>query len=97
VRPDGSELRWKQIGVLDTMDDPVLPFYVQWESPQTEHPSARGGAVSIAGLVMSGDPETLSSLPEPLGDLVHIQWVDEEIPGITTVLFDTPHGRVSID
>jgi hypothetical protein len=79
------------------MDDPVLPFYVQWESPQAEHPSVRGGAVSIAGLVMSGDPETLSSLPEPLGDLVHIQWVDEEIPGITTVLFDTPHGRVSID
>jgi hypothetical protein len=97
VRPDGSELRWKQIGVLDTMDDPVLPFYVQWESPQAEHPSVRGGAVSIAGLVMSGDPESLSSLPEPLGDLVHIQWVDEEIPGITTVLFDTPHGRVSID
>jgi hypothetical protein len=46
---------------------------------------------------MSGDPESLSSLPEPLGDLVHIQWVDEEFPGITTILFDTPHGRVSID
>ena len=39
-RPDGVELRWRQIGVNGLQADPQLPFFVQWESPETEHPSA---------------------------------------------------------
>src|SRR3954465_1998444 len=32
-RPDGTELRWKQIGVHGLIADPQLPFFVQWDTP----------------------------------------------------------------
>ncbi len=32
VRPDGYDLRWQQIGVLDTMADAQLPFFVHWDA-----------------------------------------------------------------
>ena len=38
-RPDGHELRWKQIGVKGLQSDPQLPFFVQWESYAADHPS----------------------------------------------------------
>src|SRR3954467_9620099 len=38
-RPDGIELRWKQVGVKGLQSDPQLPFFVQWGSPSTMHPS----------------------------------------------------------
>src|SRR5699024_11243731 len=37
-RPDGIELRWKQIGVKGLQADPQLPFFVQWESDWAFHP-----------------------------------------------------------
>ena len=41
-RPDGHELRWRQIGVKGLQSDPQLPFFVQWEGDGSDHPS--GGA-----------------------------------------------------
>ena len=38
-RPDGHDLQWHQVGVKDLMEDPQLPFFIQWESPAAEHPS----------------------------------------------------------
>lgn len=97
IRPDGSELRWRQIGVLDTMDDPVVPFFVHWDSPEVEHPSSHGGRASIASIVLAGDPSSLGSLPGPVDDLIDLVWIDDDLPGITAVWFDTPRGRVCID
>lgn len=90
-------MRWRQIGVLDTMDDPVLPFFVAWESPASDHPSAGGSSVALASLEMCGDPASVSALPGVTEDLVAIQWVDDDTPGITAIWFDTAHGRVRID
>ena len=41
-RPDGVELRWRQVGVKGLQSDPQLPFFVQWESPAAQPPSAGG-------------------------------------------------------
>src|SRR4051795_1109833 len=30
-RPDGVELRWRQLGVAGMQADPQLPFFVQWQ------------------------------------------------------------------
>ena len=38
-RPDGVELRWRQLGVKGLQSDPQLPFFVQWESAREQHPS----------------------------------------------------------
>src|SRR3954464_15550385 len=43
-RPDGHELLWKQLGVKGLQADPQLPFFVQWEGDQADHPSAGASA-----------------------------------------------------
>lgn len=97
IRPDGSELRWKQIGVLDVMDDPQLPFFVEWESLDL-HPGNPRGDVSLTGIEINGDAERLSSWLAADGDVIrHISWVQDDEPGIVACTFDTPRGPVRID
>ena len=38
-RPDGVELRWRQLGIRGLMSDPQLPYYVEWED-EPSHPRA---------------------------------------------------------
>lgn len=101
IRPDGVELQWKQLGVLDVIEDPSLPFFVEWASAPSEHPSSGAGPVSIARIEMSGDAEAIASyLGEPADhplDDVEVTWVDGEERGIVAVWFNTPHGAVRID
>ena len=56
-RPDGVELRWRQLGIKGLMSDPQLPYYVQWED-ESLHPSVGAStSVTIEGLQIAGDPE----------------------------------------
>lgn len=105
VRPDGYDLRWRQIGVLDTMADSQLPFFVTWESDAAEHPSAGGRDVRIAELEIAGSPERISAwLGEPAHhplDDVAVEWLGEAEAGTGTglvaVTFETPRGPIRID
>ena len=104
VRPDGQELTWRQIGVLDLIDDPQLPFFIAWDSPADMHPSTPGGACRVERIEICGEPETVSewlggqldTIPED----IEITWrppsPDDET-GIVAVWFATPHGSVRID
>ncbi len=101
IRPDGVELCWKQLGVLDTMADPQLPFFVSWECNSSEHPSAGGSAgIGIERIEIGGAPETvngwagISVSPENAS----IDWIDSaDEEGLIAVWFTTPHGSVRID
>ena len=100
IRPDGTDLCWRQIGVLEVIVDPQLPFFVQWSGPATDHPSA-GGTIAIDRIEMSGDPDAIS---EWLGtdhdvplDGITVDWVEDEEPGLVAIWFSTPHGAVRID
>jgi len=56
-RPDGVELRWRQLGVKGLISDPALPFYVQWED-MSVHPSVgTKTTATISGLQIAGEPE----------------------------------------
>ncbi len=101
-RPDGVELRWRQIGVSGLQADPQLPFFVQWESPDSQHPSAGAtGAVRLESLEIAGDPHRVSSwlghpVERPL-EGVDVRWVAPHgTPGLVAVQFLTPHGAVRI-
>jgi hypothetical protein len=101
IRPDGFELNWKQIGVLEVMEDAQLPFFVEWSSPADQHPSHGGGAVVLERVEMCGDPEAIS---EYLGadhevplDGIAVDWIDDADLGLNAVWFSTPHGSVRID
>ena len=101
-RPDGVELRWRQVGVKGLQSDPQLPFFIEWESPVEQHPSA--GATSdvvLSAIEIAGDPHRVSewlgdSVEEPLVDL-DVQWVAPHgTPGIVAAQFNTPNGAVRI-
>jgi hypothetical protein len=101
-RPDGKELSWKQIGVNGLISDPQLPFFIQWLSPEGDHPSSGGtGEFSLACLEIAGDPRRVSewlgeSVEAPLED-VKVEWVAPHgTPGIIAAQFQTPNGLVRI-
>ncbi len=104
-RPDGYELRWKQIGVLDTASDPQLPWFIHWESEKSEHPAARGGTVNLELLDIAGER---SRVVEFLGDHatrslddLKVRWLPVEDndgeTGIVAAHFTTARGVVVID
>jgi hypothetical protein len=101
-RPDGTELRWRQIGVNGLISDPQLPFFIQWESPAELHPSAGGDdTFSLACLEIAGDPQRVSewlgyTVEAPLED-IKVEWVAPHgTPGILAVQVQTPTGLVRL-
>ena len=56
-RPDGVELRWRQLGVKGLQADPQLPFFIEWEQG-VPHPSDDANTeVTIDSLQIAGDPD----------------------------------------
>jgi len=101
-RPDGVELRWRQIGVIGLQSDPQLPYFVKWQCTPELHPSAGGsGDVRLRALEIAGDPNRVSdwlgnSVEGPLLD-VDVEWVAPHgTPGVVAVQFETPNGPVRI-
>jgi len=100
-RPDGVELRWRQLGVTGLQSDPQLPFFVQWEKG-VEHPSdGASGNLHLDCLEIAGDPGRVSdwlghSVDGPLED-VKVDWVAPHgTPGIVAAQFHTTNGVVRI-
>ncbi|MDQ1618991.1 MAG: hypothetical protein QOE19_1560 [Actinomycetota bacterium] len=99
-RPDGTDLTWKQIGVLELLDDPALPFFIEWDVAEPLHPSAQGDTgIGIEAAEICGERAAIARwLDEPLERAdFRIDWIEDEDPGLVAVHFSTPHGTVRID
>ena len=100
-RPDGVELKWRQLGVKGLMSDPQLPYYVQWED-ESVHPSAGADtSVTIEGLQIAGDPERVKEWlglpPDKTSTVIDFTFVAPHgTPGLLAVTFQTPEGLVTI-
>ncbi len=100
-KPDGNDLFWRQIGVLDTLDQASNPFFIQWKSES--HPSTeRDSNISLSSIEIYGEPKTLSSRYGLNGFFtsgdVEFNWLsDEEESGIESISFSTQNGLVRID
>ena len=58
-KPDGTTLKWKQIGVLDVLNDSKNPFFIEWIS--VNHPSKDGSPrAKISKIVMNGELKDLN-------------------------------------
>ena len=100
--PNGRVLEWLQLGVRDLQNDPQLPFFVQWLSPDGLHPSTGGvDDWSLACLEIAGDPQRVSewlgeTVEAPLED-VKVEWVAPHgTPGIIAAQIQTPSGLVRV-
>lgn len=101
IRPDGVELTWSQLGVLDLIADPALPYFIKWDEG-TQHPAANSdSAVTINEIVLSAQEDLvlswLGSQAELLLENLNLTWTQDEVAGLSTVKFNTPHGLVTID
>jgi hypothetical protein len=105
IRPDGFDLRWSQIGINDTVQDPQLPWFIHWASDASEHPAAAGGKARLERLQIAGDLDTVvsalgSAVAEPLED-ISVTWIplsdNDGTSGIVSAHFATARGIVTID
>jgi hypothetical protein len=100
-RPDGVELRWKQLGVKGLQADAQLPFFVEW-SQGVPHPSSGAATlVTIDSLTIAGDPDRVREwLGLPATDtssVIDFEFVSPHgTPGLMSVRFDTPDGSVTV-
>ena len=104
TRPDGSELKWKQIGVREIMGAGELPFFIQWLTEN--HPSKDGNSVAKISKIIIADDEKLADswfkedILSSLGE-VKIEWVDpstyDDQSGIVAIQVLTPNGIVLLD
>lgn len=100
-RPDGYDLKWRQIGVNDLIADPQLPFFIEWNCPSTEHPGAGPSNIELVSLEICGDADSISEylggpVQHPLDD-VEVEFVKGGEPGLVSVTFNTANGLVRID
>ena len=104
TRPDGTDLRWKQLGVIDTLKDAQLPFFIQWLT--TDHPSTDGKSVAkiskmeIAGSASKLDEWLDKELPIIFGD-IEVVLTDPSLNngeiGLIGVTIQTPNGEIYLD
>ena len=104
-RPDGVELRWRQIGAPGLREDPQLPLLIEWDGPPTQHPSAiaLAGGSRLAGLAIAGDPQRVRAWmglpPEFVTGRVAFTWLDPDSAGqagLRSVTFETSRGVVRL-
>jgi len=105
-RPDGVDLSWNQLGINSMIEDPQLPFFIQWHVDDSEHPSAGANhGVRIQSLEIAGDPKVVSQwLGEPVDhplDDIAVTWIDprdnDGATGLIAAEIRTPKGLVRID
>ena len=104
TRPNGTDLKWKQIGVKEISESPEFPFFIQWLT--TDHPSQDGTPLAEIEKIAISDQDQLGGswfkddILDSLGD-VDIEWVDsatnDDQSGIVAVHLSTPSGVVVLD
>ena len=105
TKPDGTDLRWRQIGVLGTLEDRQLPFFIEWT--KNHHPSTDGKAVSkIVKIEIAGSRKKINNwigfdAEVSIGPSVELDWLshseNEDENGIVAVHLETPSGVLRVD
>jgi len=104
MRPNGTELVWKQIGVKEIVESREFPFFIEWLS--SDHPSQDGipfaeiEKIEIAATNRLEDSWFKKEILASLGD-IEIDWIDpkssEINSGIVAVHLKTLTGKVILD
>ena len=101
-KPNGSILQWKQLGVLDILEDSQQPFYIEWVSK--EHPSSDGIAyANLSELFIVGEEDSilksLNEFKEVVLKNTKLKFIKSEFEssGIKEISFDFKGNKVVID
>jgi len=104
TRPDGTDLKWKQIGVKEITDSRELPFFIEWLTE--DHPSKDGNPVAAMQRIVISSTSMLENsffkeqIAESTKNLT-IEWdttvESEEGSGIIRIDFDLNSNLISIE
>jgi len=103
IKPDGTELKWKQIGVNEIIGSGELPFFIQWHGGN--HPSQDGIAVAKLMKVSIADDSKLSDSSFKneitLGlDDIQLEWINPKdnygFKGIVAVQLDLNGNAINL-
>ena len=104
TRPNGTDLKWKQIGVKEIAETRQFPFFIQWLTE--DHPSKDGipfgeiKSITIADKDQLSDSWFKTEIIDSLGS-IEINWetlVENDFQiGIIEVVLETPNGIISLD
>ena len=93
TKPDGSELKWKQIGVKEITGAGELPFFIQWLTEK--HPSKDGNSVAKISKIVIADDEQLAN--SWFKDEIKSGLIDVEIEWVKPELNDGDKGIVAVE
>jgi hypothetical protein len=93
TKPDGIELKWKQIGVKEITGAGELPFFIQWLTEQ--HPSKDGNSVAKISKIVIADDEQLAD--SWFKDEIKLGLKDVEIEWVKLELNEGEKGIVNIE
>ena len=104
TRPDGTDLKWKQIGVKEIEESRELPFFIQWLTE--DHPSKDGNPVARIEKIVIADKDQLADswfkeeIIEALSG-ISVEWVNpisnDGENGITQIAVKTPSALITLD
>ena len=101
-KPNGSILQWKQLGVLDILEDSQQPFYIEWVSK--EHPSSDGIAhANLSELFIVGEEDSILKSLNEFKEIVlkntKFNFIKSEFEssGVKEISFDFKGSKVVID
>ena len=103
-RPDGTELSWEQIGIIEVLDEPELPFFIKWKDGN--HPSEVGTPkVSISKINFANiNPLEKTSFKQQILSALSDSKIqttvsadDAENSGISVIEFSSQTGLILID
>jgi hypothetical protein len=101
-KPNGLLLKWKQLGVLNILEDSQLPFFVQWIS--SEHPSLDGVPhAKLSEISIHGDEtSSLKLLGKYKSNILletNFKFLEQknDSPGIKNVSFEFNSSKIIID
>lgn len=104
MRPNGSDLKWKQIGVKEIADTREFPFFIEWLTE--DHPSQDGIPNAEINKIVIADQNKLSDswfkseILSSMGE-ISIEWVDPSLndgqSGIMAIEITTAQGTVLLD
>jgi hypothetical protein len=104
TRPNGSDLKWKQIGVKEIAESPEFPFFIQWLT--SDHPSQDGAPVAEIKKIVISDENKLEGSwfkEEILKSIspIRLEWAhpkdNDNQKGILSIELETPVGPVVLD
>jgi hypothetical protein len=100
-KPNGSELAWKQIGVLDTLESLDSPFYIQWldgvHPSKDGIPQAKIIEINLVGKNSSLNPVIYEALAkQEIKMCWDIEQNNKGAHGIQNVVFEYLNNKISV-